>query len=330
MKTDKTILITGAAGFIGSNLTKALLNDNINIIALDSLVHGSLDNIKEFKNNPNYKFINTDVRDKDILFEIAKNTGTIVHLAALKIPRYGGALNTLTVNVDGTRVVLDAAKQFKNKVFIASTSDVYGKNPELPFSEESSLMVGSPKIGRWSYAVSKMFDEQLFYAYREEYGIQGSIFRFFGSYGPNQELSWWGGPQSVFINAALKNEAIEIHGEGLQTRSFCYISDTIKGIKLVIANDKSDGEIFNIGNDYEITIKDLAILIWKLINGEKSTPKLKYIPYASFKRKYEDVKRRIPDLTFARKRLQYAPLISLEEGLLKTIEWQKQKLKTIS
>lgn len=327
MKNDKSILITGAAGFIGSNLSKLLLNEGWRVIGFDSLVHGSLENIEEFKENSNYSLIIDDVRNTEKLFKVAKETQVIVHLAALKIPRYGGALNTLTTNVDGTKAVLEAAKLYQNKVYIASTSDVYGKNPNIPFNEESNMVIGSPKIARWSYAVSKMFDEQLFYAYREEFGIKGAIFRFFGSYGPNQELSWWGGPQSVFINSALEKKEIDIHGDGTQTRSFCYISDTLDGIKKIITMKESDGEIFNIGNDKEISIKDLAVLIWSLVNGKESVPMLKYTPYSSFSRKYEDVLRRVPDLSLAKNILNFIPLVSLEEGLSKTIEWQKKKLK---
>ena len=257
--------------------------------------------------------------------ELAGNVDIIVHLAALKIPRYGGALDTLLVNVDGTRSVLNATIQTDCKLFIASTSDVYGKNTELPFKEDSSSVIGSPKVGRWSYAVSKMFDEQLFFAYCEKYKISGAIFRFFGSYGPNQHLSWWGGPQSVFINAILSNKELEIHGDGSQTRSFCYISDTVQGILGAIESEKANKEIINIGNDREITIKNLAEIIWSLAD-KKGEPSLKFIPYSSFERQYEDVKRRIPDLSLAKKLFGYTPRVDLEEGLLKTIHWQKRRM----
>jgi len=215
----------------------------------------------------------------------------------------------------------------KSKIIFASTSDVYGKNPHVPFHEESDLVLGSTTIKRWAYASSKIYGEQYIIANHEEYGIKYTIGRFFGSYGPNHNLTWWGGPQSGFITKAFDNEEIEIHGDGSQTRTFTYVEDTVRALVHFIEDPKSDNEIFNTGSNphEEISILGLAELIWKLVNGKDTYPKMKYIPYASFG-KYEDVMRRVPDISKLKKYFGFEPEYSLEEGLLKTIEWQRKIL----
>jgi UDP-glucose 4-epimerase len=211
-----------------------------------------------------------------------------------------------------------------SKIVYASTSDVYGKNPVYPFSEESDLVMGPTTVKRWSYALSKIYGEQYIIANHEEFGIDYTIARFFGSYGPNQNLTWWGGPQSVFIEKAIRNEPVEIHENGLQSRTFTYVDDTVDALTLFITDEKSNNQIFNTGSkpDAEISILDLSLLIWKLVNGTDSEPKLKFIPYESFG-KYEDVMRRVPDISKIKRYFNFEPSWSLEEGLKKTIEWQK-------
>ena len=208
------ILITGVAGFIGSNLTRGLLAKGHSIVGLDNLSQGFLLNLKEFRTNRKFRFVEGDIRDKSILNRVTKGCDVVIHLAAFKIPRYSDAMDTLLINATGTIAVLDAAAKYKAKVVAASTSDVYGKNADVPFSEESSMVMGPPDVKRWSYAISKMFEEQLMYAYHERHGIDVVPLRFFGGYGPNQHMTWWGGPQSVFINSAIDNETIPLHGDG--------------------------------------------------------------------------------------------------------------------
>jgi UDP-glucose 4-epimerase len=216
----------------------------------------------------------------------------------------------------------------KSKIIFASTSDVYGKNPKIPFNENSDLVIGPTTVKRWAYALSKMYGEQFIIANNDEYDLTYTITRFFGSYGPNQNLTWWGGPQSVFIDKAIRNEPIEIHGDGNQTRTFTFVDDTVSALVLCVENEKSNNEIFNTGSKTtaEITIKDLAVLIWKLINGENSLPKLNFIPYSQFGN-YEDVMRRVPDITKLRTYFDFEPSWDLEEGLKITIDWQKQFYK---
>lgn len=323
MAKKRKILITGVAGFIGSNLASELLKRKYEVIGLDNLSQGNKRNIINILKDADFRFVKGDVRSENTVNKLMDRVSCIVHLAAFKIPRYGNAMDTLMVNSKGTEVILEAARKHKCKLVFASTSDVYGKHPVIPFKEDGDLLLGNSKVKRWSYAVSKLFDEHLCFAYEEKYGLEVCILRFFGSYGPNQNLTWWGGPQSVFIKAALDKKPMEIHGNGLQSRSFTYIDDTINGIIRAIEVKRSAGEIFNIGNNKEITILQLAKFIWRLVNGDLK-PKLKFIPYTAFAGKnYQDVMRRIPDINKARDILGFSPKVDMRRGLLNTIEWQK-------
>jgi len=313
--------ITGVAGFIGSNLADALLERGHTVIGLDNLSMGSLRNIEQNLGSPNFRFHQMDVRDLAKMREAFRDAERIVHLAAFKIPRYGKAIETLEINAEGGKNVLELGREGNRRVILASTSDIYGKNPSIPFQETSDSVLGPTIIPRWSYAVSKLFEEHLALAYHSSYGVPVTILRFFGTYGPRQHLSWWGGPQSVFIKAILTNEPIEIHGDGTQTRSFTYISDLVDGI---VRATECDGEpaVFNLGNTVEISVLDLANLIHRLC-GAAAPIQLKMVPYASLGGHYEDVMRRIPDISRARSILGFEPKVGLQEGLTKTIQWQK-------
>ena len=326
VKKTKKVFITGVAGFIGSNLAKALLARGYVVTGLDNLAQGFKRNIKTIVGDKNFKFIKGDVRSHRMVDRLMEDKDCVVHLAAYKIPRYGNAMDTLMTNSRGVRTILESARRNKVKVLFASTSDVYGKSDRLPFQEDGDLVLGHSRIKRWAYAVSKLFDEHLCFAYEEKYGLKVCVLRFFGSYGPNQNLTWWGGPQSVFIGKALNNKTMEIHGDGMQTRSFTYIDDTVEGIIRAMESKKAVGEIFNIGNNREITILDLAKLVWRLVREDKK-PKLKFIPYSRFSEKYEDVMKRVPKIDKAREMLGFVPEIGLEEGLLKTIAWQKGRME---
>jgi UDP-glucose 4-epimerase len=317
------IVITGVAGFVGSNLARKLLEMKYKVIGVDNFSFGTERNIAAIKDDPNFTFYNRDLRDPRSLEGIEGHA--LVHLASQKIPRYTNALVTLDDNSAMLKNVVKKCIENKMKLIFSSTSDVYGKNPNIPYSEESDLVMGKTTVRRWAYALSKIYGEHYIIANHEEYKLNFTIMRFFGSYGPNQNLTWWGGPQSVFIGNALKNIPLEIHGDGLQTRTFTYVDDTIDGVIKCIFEEKSTNDIFNIANnpDEEITILDLGSLIWRLINGENSEPNIKLIPYQTFGN-YEDVRRRVPDISKIKKLLDYDPKVSLREGLQRTIEWQKK------
>lgn len=317
------VIITGVAGFIGSNLAESILKDGHEIIGIDNLSYGQTRNIEAFKDHENFRFVMGDLANPLIMKDFRADI--IVHLASQKIPRYTNALRTLDENYLMLRNVMNKCVIDGSKIVFASTSDVYGKNSQLPFSEDSDLLLGPTTIKRWAYALSKIYGEHLIIAHNDQYGLNYSICRFFGSYGPNQNLTWWGGPQSVFIGKALNKEPLEIHGDGKQTRTFTYIEDTIRGLKHCIFDEKANNQIFNIGSnpESEISITNLARMIWKLIHGESTEPDLNYIPYSDFGR-YEDVSRRIPDISKMNQIFGFSPLYNLKDGLTKTIEWQRK------
>jgi UDP-glucose 4-epimerase len=321
----KKILITGVAGFLGSNLLTKLISAGHSVIGIDNLSMGFERNIEGHSENDRFKFIVDDITDPTVFEKLTDDVDRIVHLAAFKIPRYGKALDTLQINYRGTENVLEFARQRACKCVLASTSDVYGRNPKLPFSEaDTDCVIGSSKASRWAYAVSKLFDEHLALAYQDAYGFPVTLLRFFGSYGPNQHLTWWGGPQSVFIDAVLRDKVIPIHGDGLQTRSFTFVSDTVEGIYQAIVRDEANGEIINIGATTEITILELAEKIKELC-GTPGKLKIEFVPYESFTgKKYEDVMRRVPDTSLCQKLLGVKAKVTLDEGLNKTIDWQRK------
>lgn len=319
------VLVTGGAGFLGSNLIGKLLQENHEVVTIDNLSMGRIEHLAPYRNMPEFSFVEDDITNKSAFESLDDNFDVIVHLAAFKIPRYGKALDTLQVNYRGTECVLEYARKLDCKCVLASTSDVYGRNPAVPFSEENTdSVIGSSKAPRWAYAVSKLFDEHLALAYQDAYGFPVTLLRFFGSYGPNQHLSWWGGPQSVFIDAVLKDEVIPIHGDGSQTRSFTYVTDTVAGIYAATVKPEANGEIINIGATTEITILSLAEKI-KVLSGTPGELKVEFIPYESFTGgKYQDVMRRVPDVSLCKKLLGVEALVTMDEGLAKTIEWQRQ------
>ncbi|SRR5579883_104369 len=319
----RKVLVTGVAGFLGSHLLDKLIASGHEVIGIDNLSMGKLENITDHLTNKAFQFLQKDITEKSTFENLENDIDCIVHLAAFKIPRYGKAIDTLKINYQGTENVLELARKLNCKCVLASTSDVYGRNPKLPFSEENDSVIGSSKVARWSYAVSKLFDEHLAFAYQDSYGIPVVILRFFGSYGPRHHLSWWGGPQSVFIEQILNDEEITIHGDGLQTRSFTYVSDTVAGIYAATVKPEANGEIFNIGSNHEITILDLAKTIKRLSNTPGEL-KVKFVPYESFTGgKYEDVRRRVPDSRLCEKVLGVKAVVGLEEGLSHAIAWHR-------
>lgn len=324
-KPRQKFLVTGAAGFLGANLIERALADGHEIVGLDNLSMGSIENLAEFLTNPRFRFVQRDVTVPNAFDELGADFDVIVHLAAFKIPRYGKAIDTLKINYRGTENALDFARSLGCKVVLASTSDVYGRNPELPFSEEhSDSVIGSSRSPRWAYAVSKLFDEHLGLAYQESYGFPVTILRFFGSYGPRQHISWWAGPQSVFIDCVLNDRPIPVHGDGTQTRSFTYVTDTVEGIYQSMIRTQANGEIINIGSTEEITILDLAHRI-KRLSGTPGETKIELIPYQSFTgKKYEDVMRRVPDVALCERLLGVRARVGIDEGLTRTIEWQRR------
>ena len=323
LTNTKTVLVTGAAGFLGSHLCDALLAHGHRVIGVDDLSHGNRDNLAQASENSRFSFHVLDISDAQRLRAVSDGVEVFAHLAAFKIPRYGNRLQTLKVNSQGTLNILELAAENKAKFIFTSTSDVYGRNPAVPFSETSESVLGPSTVARWAYASSKLFDEHLAMGFKEKHDIPVTILRIFGSYGPRQHLSWWGGPQSVFIDSILNGEAIPIHGDGLQTRSFTFVADTVAGILAALESNAANNQIINIGSTHEISIVELAKLIHQL-SGSAEPLRLEFVPYKKISgQDYEDVRRRIPDVSKAENLLGFKACVSLEDGLRRTIEWQK-------
>jgi UDP-glucose 4-epimerase len=315
-------LLTGGAGFIGSHLTDSLLERGWTVVGVDDLSKGRLANIEHNLERDDYEFVELDCRDLDRMLELGKGADVVVNLAATKIPRYGSALDNLTINLLANRTALEVAHQSEAKFVLASTSDVYGKNPNLPFREDGDSVIGPSTTPRWSYGVTKLTDEHMAFAYQDEYHLPVTILRFFGSYGERQYLNWWGGPQGVFLEAISKGKPIEVHGDGTQTRCFSYVTDMVEATARAIERPEANEQIINIGNDEEISIKGLAELMHE-VSGVGGEPKIELVPYESFSRGYQDVRRRIPDLTKQRELLGFTPEVGLEEGTRRLWAWYR-------
>lgn len=323
------VMVSGVAGFIGSNLAAELLRRGHAVVGLDNLTQGTLLNLAPIERHERFTFHRGDVRDAEAVAAAAADADVIVHLAAYKIPRYTDAYETLMINGLGSEVVAQTAARTGAKIVAASTSDVYGKNAATPFREDMDSVIGSPHVRRWAYAVSKMFEEQLLLACHERFDVDVVLLRFFGGYGPNQNLTWWGGPQAVFIEKALEDEPIPVHGDGSQTRSFTYISDHVDGIAAAVEMHTADNLVVNLGSEQETSIHDLAQLVWRLTRGDDTEPKIELVPYATLGA-YEDVERRLPDISRARELLGFEPKVDLETGLRKTIAWQIERRRMLA
>jgi UDP-glucose 4-epimerase len=315
--------ITGAAGFIGSHLCERLLAEGRDVIGLDDLSHGSLENLDTCAGNPSFRFYQADCRDHRAVRRAFAGCDAIVHLAAEKIPRYGGALNTLQANVDGAHVAYETALALDARIVIASTSDVYG-NAQPPFNEDDNLTLGPSTTRRWAYAVSKLYDEHMALAMKEERELRVTILRLFGSYGPRNHPSWWGGPQAAFIECLLDGRIMEIHGDGRQVRTFTYVEDTVDGFVRAIDTPEAEGEVLNIGADEPTTILRLAQSVQDVM-GLTGPLRSKFVPYEAIGGRYQDVRCRIPDTQKAARILGFRASVRLEEGLAHTAAWHRAR-----
>ena len=315
--------ITGAAGFIGSHLTERLLAEDLQVVAVNDLSMGTIENLQSCVGHPGFRFEQMDCTHRRELRSAFAGCDTIVHLAAQKIPRYGGALKTLESNVAGVNAAAQVALQLDADLIMASTSDVYGNAP-LPFREDGPLVLGAPTSRRWAYAVSKLYDEHMLMALAEEHGLRHTILRFFGSYGPRNHPSWWGGPQAAFIERLLDGELIDIHGDGQQIRTFTFVHDTVDGIYRAMGTPEARGEILNIGGTTPCTIVELAEAVHRAL-GIAPPLRARFMPYSELPGKYEDVIKRVPDVTKARDLIGFTARTSLDEGLAATVEWHRAR-----
>jgi UDP-glucose 4-epimerase len=315
----KKVGVTGAAGYIGSHLCDRLLHEGMSVVGVDDLSRGTLENLGNALRSPRMRLEKFDCTRRRDLRAAFDGCDTIVHLAAQKIPRYGGTLKTLQANVAGVNAAAHAALSVGAHLVVASTSDVYG-NGTPPFAEDGNLVLGPPTTRRWAYAVSKLYDEHVCLALAEERGLEVTILRFFGSYGPRNHPSWWGGPQAAFAEILLDGGVMEIHGDGTQIRTFTYIDDTVEGIYRSIVTPEARGEIINVGGEHPTRIIDLAESVQRAL-GIPRPLRAKIVPYASLPGNYQDVLKRIPDTTKAKRLLGFTAQVGLEEGLETTMAW---------
>lgn len=317
---NKQVLITGVAGMIGSHLAEELLAKGYMVTGIDDLSYGSLENLSGSIHQSNFKFYRVSILDFDTLKILAKDVGTIIHLAAVKkISEKDVSLPTLMVNTKGTENVLEAAKMWGCKVVFASTSDVYGMSPDLPLNENGDLLIGPSMIKRWSYAVSKLYGEQLAFGYYNDHKVPAVVIRYFGGFSPRSSFAWSGGHVPIFIRAILNDEEVIVHGDGTQTRSMGFVTDLVNGTILALENEKAIGELINIGNDEELSVIDTAKLIHEIANTGKKL-KIKFVPMAEVFGKYKDIQRRIPDLQKAKTILGYSPKVKLRDAIRVTLD----------
>jgi UDP-glucose 4-epimerase len=316
----KNILITGVAGMIGSHLLDGLLAREYTVTGIDNLTFGKKANLAHNLANPRFTFYPVDILDFDTLKILAKDADTIVHLAAVKkIAEKDSSMATLKVNAKGTENVLEAARMWGRKVIYASTSDVYGMSPDLPFSEDGDLLLGPSMVKRWSYAVAKLYGEQLAFGYQADCGLRVVVLRYFGGFSPRSSFAWSGGHIPIFIRAILEDQEVPIHGDGSQTRSMTYVDDLIDGTIAALEEEQAVGEIINLGSQEEMSVLEAAKLIHR-IAGTGKPLKLRFIPMQEVFGNYKDILRRIPDLRKAERLLGYRPKHTMEEAIRKTLD----------
>jgi len=320
------VLITGGAGFIGSHLAEALLRMGHDVVAVDDLSTGSLENIRPLAGGARFRFVRESVRNASTMTALVDRCDVIYHLAAavgvqLIVDR---PVHTIETNIHGSEVVLDLANKFGRKIFIASTSEVYGKNTKVPFGESDDTVLGSTRFSRWSYACSKMVDEFLALAYHDQYGLPTVVCRFFNTVGPRQ-TGRYGMVVPRFIRWALAGETVEIYGTGKQSRCFCNVADVVDALIRLIVCDEAVGEVINIGSDEPISIEELAD---KVIAMTDSTSQKRRVSYEeAYGRPFDDMLMRQPDLSKIKRLIGYEPKFSLEQTLRQIIDYERARMQ---
>jgi UDP-glucose 4-epimerase len=317
-------LLTGGAGFVGSHLAEALLAAGHEVFVLDDLSTGSIDNIGHLKHRPGFTYTIDTVFNDSLTAELVDRADVVFHLAAavgvkLIVER---PVHTIETNVHGTEVVLRHANKKKKLVVIASTSEVYGKSADVPFREDADLVLGATSRHRWAYACSKMLDEFLALAYWKERKLPAIVVRLFNTVGPRQ-TGQYGMVLPTFVRQALAGQPITVFGDGTQSRSFTYVGDVVRGLIGLVNEPRAVGQVFNIGNVEEITIGQLAE---RVKAATSSASPIVRIPYdQAYEAGFEDMPRRVPDLTKIRDLIGYAPKLGLDEIIASVVEDFRQR-----
>jgi UDP-glucose 4-epimerase len=314
------LLVTGGAGFVGSHLTDRLIADGHSVVILDNVSTGRLENLKQHKNHPNFEYVTGSVLDQSLLKATTKDVDYIFHLAAavgvFNIVNH--PLSSLMTNIRGTENILEAALTKNIPVFLSSSSEVYGKNTSDSLKESDNRILGSPTTLRWSYSEAKAIDETLAFAYWTEKKLPTRIVRFFNTVGPRQ-VGAYGMVIPRFVSMALNDEPITIYGNGEQTRCFGHVYDVIDAVISVAFSDKTIGKVINIGNNFEISMNDLAK---KIIEEIGSKSEIKYIPYSeAYGDGFEDMERRVPNIDLIKSLTGWQPKRDLTQIIKDVAEY---------
>jgi UDP-glucose 4-epimerase len=323
-------LITGGAGFIGSHLCELLLNQGHSVVAIDDLSTGRVENIGHLiprteGSGHHFQFVRETILNAQVLDRLASQADVIVHLAAAVGVKLivEDPVHTINTNILGTEAVLTTANRYSCKVLIASTSEVYGKGVKVPFREEDDCLIGPTTHSRWAYAVSKQVDEFLGLAYQRQFGLPVVVMRFFNTVGPRQ-TGRYGMVVPRFVRQALRGQAITVYGDGRQSRCFGDVADVVGAIVSLAEHPEAVGQVFNVGNTEEITIRGLAERVIALTG---STSTIEYVPYdEAYAPGFEDMRRRVPSLEKITRLTGYKPRHSLNDILQRVIAYEKDRL----
>ena len=303
-------LITGGAGFIGSHLAEKLITRGDQVMVFDNLSTGSASNLSGIESK--IRFAQGDILDKAAIDKLVSESDYVVHLAAALgvLNIVNKPLESLKTNLQGSEIVLEACDKYRKPVLIASTSEIYGKNDKVPLNEEDDRVIGHPLKSRWSYSEAKAVDESLAYFYYLESKLPIRIVRFFNTVGPRQ-VGHYGMVVPRFVGAALKNEPLSVYGSGDQIRCFCHVNDAVKALLLVMDSDKAIGEVFNVGNNQQISIMELAKKVIEITGSTSSIEKIAY--ERAYPEGFEDMQRRVPDISKIKRVLGWTPEINLDQ-----------------
>ncbi|WP_433435246.1 NAD-dependent epimerase/dehydratase family protein [Nonomuraea sp. CA-141351] len=320
--SKSTYLITGGSGFVGSHLTDTLIARGDSVVILDNLSTGRLANLRP---HPNMRFVQGSILDELIVDELVHQCDAVVHLAAAVGVKLivEQPLRSLTTNIRGSEIVIEAAHRYRKKILVASTSEVYGKNSSGPLQEDADRILGSTAVVRWAYSTAKTVDEILANAYHKERGLPAIVVRLFNTVGPRQSPAY-GMVIPRLVRQALAGNPLTVFGDGTQTRCFAHVADVVDGLVRLLDNEAAVGQTFNIGSGNEVSILELAKLI---VEHTGSTSGVDLIPYhEAYRQGFEDMTRRVPDTTKIRELTGWAPRHTLDEILSEIVQEAREEL----
>jgi len=318
-------LITGGAGFIGSHLSDELLRRGHEVQVIDDLSTGSINNIQHLKGNPKFHYVIDTVNNVPLMAELVDAADVIYHLAAAVGVKLivESPVRTIETNIRCTEVVLELANKKKKPTFVASTSEVYGKSDQFPFREDGDLVMGATSKGRWSYACSKAIDEFLAIAYWREKKLPTVVCRLFNTVGPRQ-TSQYGMVVPTFVKQGIAGKPITVYGDGAQSRCFTHVHDVVQALADLMLHEEAYGQVFNVGNDQECSITDLARQIREMTGGKSE---LQYIPYdQAYEAGFEDMYRRVPSIEKINKLIGWRPTIKLHQIIQDVIDYHSRTI----